>query len=119
MAIRNEIQKDANAIFHEQSRVERIKNYIADNLQTDLSAVVVSKKFELSISSLLHIFKKHEQQTYQHYLEDTRMRKAFDLITKEGKRAQQAMYATGYKYRSTFNKAFNKKFKHPPGYFKK
>jgi len=117
MAIRDQIQDEPNELFHEQNRVERIKKYIAANLSTDLSAATVSQKFELSVSSLQHIFKKHQQQTYQRYLEDTRMKKAFELITKDGKRIQEAMYETGYKYKSTFNSAFKKKFKHPPSYF--
>lgn len=119
MSIPNEIKNEVNEILREQSRVEKISQYIADHLATDLSAAAVATKFGLSISSLQHIFKRHHQQTYQRYLEETRMMKAFELITKEGNRVQEAMYATGYKYKSTFNKAFKRKFKHPPGYFQK
>lgn len=119
MSISNEIKNEANEILREQSRVEKIRQYIADHLATDLSATAVATKFGLSISSLQHIFKRHQQQTYQRYLEETRMMKAFELITKEGNRVQEAMYATGYNYKSTFNKAFKRRFKHPPGYFQK
>jgi AraC-like DNA-binding protein len=118
MAIRDQIQDEPNELFHEQNRLERIKKYIDDNLKGNLGAAIVAKKFELSVSSLLHIFKKHEQQTYQHYLENVRMKKAMELI-KAGKWIQEIMDATGYKYRSTFHKAFKRKFKHPPGYFGK
>lgn len=117
MGIRNQIQDNINKTLHELRRVERVEQYIADNLQTDLSAATVAAKFELSVSSLQHLFKRHQQQTYQHYLQDIRIAKAFELV-KEGKRIKEIMYATGYKYRTTFNKAFKKKLKHPPGYFK-
>ncbi|MEO5990291.1 MAG: helix-turn-helix domain-containing protein, partial [Ferruginibacter sp.] len=78
-----------------------------------------SQRFELSISSLQHLFKKYEDQTYHHYLEETRMAKAFVLITKKGKRINEAMYATGYHNRVTFNIAFKKRFELSPSHFRK
>ncbi|HUZ58984.1 MAG TPA: AraC family transcriptional regulator [Hanamia sp.] len=119
MVIRNQIQDDANELFHEYNRVAIIKKYIHDNIKSNLHATIISRKFELSISSLQHLFKKYEGQSYRHYLEDTRMTKAFELITKEGKRINEAMYATGYHNRVTFNIAFKTKFTYPPSYFRK
>jgi AraC-like DNA-binding protein len=118
MGFSDDIQDESNEFFHEQTRLERIKKYIAVNLSDDLSAAVVSKKFELSVSSLLHIFKKHEQQTYGHYLENVRMKKAIKLI-KEGKWVQEIMDATGYKNRITFYNAFKRTFNHSPRHFQK
>jgi two-component system response regulator YesN len=102
--------------FHEFRRVKRIKSYITGNLPADLSAAVVSKKFELSISSLQHIFKKYEHQSYYRYVEKVRMRKAMQMI-KAGKWIQEIMDATGYKNRITFFNAFKRMFKHSPRYF--
>ena len=118
MDIRHHQQDESNKL-QEYSRVEEVKKYISENIDSDLSASIVSKRFELSISSLQHLFKKYEGQTYHQYLEDTRMKTAFFLITKEGKRISEAMYATGYHNRSTFNEAFKKKFTLPPGHFRK
>ena len=119
MDIRHHQQDESNELYQEYSRVEEVKKYISENIDSDLSASIVSKRFELSISSLQHLFKKYEGQTYHQYLEDTRMKTAFFLITKEGKRISEAMYATGYHNRPTFNEAFKKKFKHRPGHFRK
>jgi len=119
MAIRNQIQNDGNELFPEYNRVELIKKYINDNIKSDLHANIISKRFELSVSSLQHLFKKYEGQSYHHYLEDIRMTKAFELITKEGKRINEAMYATGYHNRVTFNIAFKRKFSYPPSRFRK
>ncbi|MDE3184447.1 MAG: helix-turn-helix transcriptional regulator [Bacteroidota bacterium] len=113
----NKIQETSK--LFEKSRHERIKEYITDKLSTDLRAAVVSQKFELSVSSLQHLFKKNQGQSYHHYLEETRMKKAFELIALKGKRIKEAMYVTGYKRRSTFNRAFKRKYNHPPGYFLK
>ena len=114
----NQIQDKSEEMFPEQTRLERIKKYIDLNLSFDLSAALVSKKFELSVSSLLHIFKKYEQQTYQHYLENGRMKKAMELI-KQGKWIQEIMDATGYKSRSAFYRAFKRIYKNSPRYFQK
>lgn len=119
MNIGHHQQDESNELFQEYSRVEQVKKYISENIAGNLSASIVSQRFELSISSLQHLFKKYEGQTYHQYLEDIRMKTAFFLITKEGKRISEAMYATGYHNRPTFNEAFKKKFKHPPGHFRK
>jgi AraC-like DNA-binding protein len=112
-------QDESNELFQEYSRVEQVKKYITENIALDLRASVISGQFDLSISSLQHLFKKYDGQTYHQYLEDIRMKTAFFLITKEGKRISEAMYATGYHNRPTFNEAFKKKFKHRPGHFRK
>jgi len=110
---------EAKEQFQEYNRVEQVKEYVSQNIAIDLSASIVSKKFELSVSSLQHLFKKYQGQTYHKYIEDVRMKKAYYLITKEGRRINEAMYATGYNNRPTFNAAFKKKFKHHPRYFRK
>ncbi|MBN9350335.1 MAG: helix-turn-helix transcriptional regulator [Chitinophagaceae bacterium] len=102
MDIRNHTPAEGNRMSGEQGRPERIKEYIRHNLSADLGADSVSEKFGLSISSLLHIFKKHERQTYRQYIEHARMQAAFDLIANRDKRVKEAMYATGYKVKSTF-----------------
>jgi AraC-like DNA-binding protein len=119
VASKDHIQDESNEPYGEFNRVEQVKKYIAENMAADLRASVVAKKFELSFSSLHRLFKKHEGQAYHQYLEDIRMKTAFHLITREGKRISEAMYAMGYSNRSTFNAAFKKKFKHYPSHFRK
>ena len=96
----------------------RIEAYIHNNLSGDLRAAVVAERFDMSISSLLHIFKKHSRRTYRQYVADARMQAAYQILVRGG-RVKEAIYATGYKNRGTFNNAFKKKFKHPPRYFSK
>jgi AraC-like DNA-binding protein len=119
MDIRHHQQDESNELFQEYSRVEEVKKYISENLDCNLSASIVSQRFELSISSLQHLFKKYEKQSYRHYLEETRMEKALVLITKQGRRINEAMYSTGYNNRVTFNIAFKKRFAFPPSHFRK
>ena len=119
MDFENHIHDESNELYREYNRVEQVKKYIAENIAADLRASVVAEKFELSVSSLQRLFKKYHGQAYHQYLEDVRMGTALYLITKEGKRINEAMYATGYNNRSTFNEAFKRKFKHQPRHFRK
>lgn len=119
MAADDQIQNQPDRSYWERILMEEIRNYISANLQTDLRAATVAEKQELSMSTLRRLFKKYQAQSYNGYIKEVRLKKAFELITKEGYRVQQAMYTTGYKYKSTFNKAFKRKFKHPPHHFQK
>ena len=110
--------QDEQARSLEKGRVEKIKEYLVGNVEKDLSMAAVAAKFQLSVSSLQHIFKKDQQQSYRQYVENLRMIKAMHLL-KEGKWVKEVINATGYKNRATFNNAFKKRFKHPPGYFRK
>ncbi len=102
---------------HWKTRVEKVKEYVSQNLAGDLRIATVCRKFNLNKFTLQHIFKEQQKETYHEYVEGMRMEKAFEMITK-GERTQQTMYATGYHYRSSFNKAFKRRFKHPPAYFR-
>ena len=119
MSTVNPIHDLQDELYPEYNRVELVKHYVVEHLDTDLSAPVVAREFNFTLSTLHHLFKKYEEQTYQRFVEDTRMKRALYLITKEGRRVKEAMYATGYHNRSTFNAAFKRHFKHPPRHFRK
>lgn len=112
----DQIQNEGNELRREHYRVEKIKLYISGNLKNDLSIPVISQKFDISPSTLLHIFKKHQHQSCQRYVEKIRMNKAMEMI-RAGKWIQEIMDATGYKNRVTFYNAFKRTFKHSPRHF--
>lgn len=113
MAVHNHIPGNTDL----PRRYRRIEAYIHNNLSGDLRAAVVAKRLGMSVSSLLHIFREHGGQTYQQYVADARMQTAYQILA-QGGRVKEAMYATGYKVKSTFNRAFKRAFGHPPGYFR-
>ena len=119
MATDTPIQDPSNEPYPEYNRVELVKRYVVEHLESDLSAAAVAREYNFSLSTLHHLFKKYQGQTYQRYVEEMRMTRAFYLITKEGLRVGEAMYATGYHNRNAFNAAFKRKFKQPPGHFRK
>ena len=114
-----EIPEHTPPLKREAKRIENIRLYLSENVSTDLHTYTVAKKFRLSISSLHHLFKKHQGQSYRQYLETIRMNKAWALLQTQGISIKEVMYACGYKNRNTFNNAFKKRFRFPPGHFKK
>jgi two-component system response regulator YesN len=112
------IIQDSGELFHWQSRVEKIKAYVNENLDGRLDASSVALKMKLTRFTLQFIFKKYEGETFHQYVEKVRMEKAFQLLS-EGKWVKEVVVATGYKHRATFDKAFKRKYKYPAAYFKK
>jgi two-component system response regulator YesN len=104
-------------ILQWQSRVEKIKNYVNENLSAKLDATSVANHMKLTSFTLQTVFKKHQGETFHKYVERVRMQKAFQLL-EEGKWVKEIMTATGYKHRTTFENAFKRIFGYPPAYFK-
>ena len=111
------IENSEESLYY-KSRVERVKEYVSANLSADLSLGTVAEKFGLNKITLRHVFKKEQQESYRNYVERKRMEKALQLL-KEGKWVKEVMYATGYSNWNTFDKAFKRRYTHPPAFFKK
>jgi AraC-like DNA-binding protein len=105
-------------LLHWKTRVEKVKEYVSENLAGDLHITTVSEKFSLNKFTLQHIFKEQQDETYREYVERMRMDKAL-LLLNEGKWVKEVMDATGFRNRGTFNLAFKKRYNLPPGFFKK
>ena len=105
-------------ILQWQSRVEKIKIYVNENLSAKLDASSAATHMKLTSYTLQTIFKKYEGETFHKYVERARMQKALELLG-EGKWVKEIMAATGYRHRATFDKAFKRRYKAPPAYFKK
>jgi AraC-like DNA-binding protein len=117
MITRVTIQQKEELLYW-KTRVEKVKEYVSENLAGDLRIITVSEKFNLNKSTLQHIFKEQQKETYREYVERMRMDKALHLL-KEGKWVKEVSLATGYNNRVAFYKAFKKRFQYAPGYFKK
>lgn len=98
--------------------IERITEYIVQHLANDLHQPTVAAHFDISMVTLSKMFKKKYQCTFRKYVEDVRMKRAYQLIAKENKLVKEVMYLTGYHSRVTFVNAFKRHFQKPPSAFK-
>ena len=117
MITRFTIQQKEELLYW-KTRVEKVKEYVSENLAGDLRITTVCKEFDLNKFTLQHIFKEQQKETYRGYVERMRMEKAFQLLI-EGKWVKEVFPATGYKNWSTFSRAFKKRYEYPPAFFKK
>lgn len=117
MITRVTIQQKEELLYW-NTRIEKVKEYVSENLSGDLRINTVCKKLNLNQFTLQHIFKEQQNETYRGYVERMRMEKAFQLL-KEGKWVKEVFPATGYRNWSTFSRAFKKRYKYPPTFFKK
>ena len=108
----------SDELLHWKTRVDKVKEYVSENLAGDLHITTVCEKLNLNQFTLQHIFKEQQKETYRAYVERIRMEKALQLL-KEGKWVKEVMDATGYKNRGTFNRAFKKRYRLPAIFFKK
>lgn len=111
------IQGEAGSMPEGYGRVGRIKIYVREHLNGNLGTQAVADVFEISVSTLHHLFKDETGQNFQRFVESARMQTAFELLTTKGRIIKEVMYLTGYTIRSTFNRAFKRHFKKPPGFF--
>lgn len=105
-------------LLHWKTRVEKVKDYVNENIAGPLDASSVALKMKLTPFTLQSVFKKCEGETFHQYVEKVRMQKALQLLC-EGKWVKEVIVATGYKHRATFDKAFKRRYKYPAAYFKK
>jgi AraC-like DNA-binding protein len=110
--------EDEVELLQWQSRVAKIRQYVAENMASDLRVATICQKLDMNQYTLQHIFKEQQQETYHKYVERIRMNKALQLL-KQGKWVKEVMPATGYHNWSTFEKAFKRRFKYAPVFFKK
>lgn len=111
-------QIPSEELLHWKTRVEKVKEFVLQNLAGDLRITIVCEKFNFNKFTLQHIFREQQQETYREYVEKIRMERALQLL-KEGKWVNEVMDATGYKNRGTFNSAFKKRYGLPAKFFKK
>lgn len=93
-----------------------VMQYVNCNLEKDLHEKAVAALFKTSTSTLRYAFSL-QGISYHQFVDQQRMIEARRLIVKERLRIKEAMYQTGYKNRSTFNKAFQKHFGKNPSAF--
>jgi len=94
-------------------KVNAIIQYINENIQSDLSLDLISKKFYLSKYHLLREFKKYTGYTIHQYIRTKRLLLAKSLL-KEGLAVTEVCNRCGFSDYSNFIRAFKNAFGAPP-----
>lgn len=99
--IETQLASDAHKVIGEAIK------YIHVNLDEELTVEHVSNQVHISGSYFSNLFKKVTGTTFNHYVTQTRIDKAKDMIL-QGERIQDIAFAVGYKERRYFSSVFKK-----------
>jgi two-component system response regulator YesN len=92
------------------SLIERIKYYIINHYNEDITLQQLALKFFINPSYLSQIFKKETGITLSSFLEDVRLIKAKELLTNLTVDIGDIAARVGYNDSNYFSKVFKKKF---------
>lgn len=94
---------DKNKLFH-------AKEIVSQNYTQPPSIVQLSKLIGLNSSKLKKNFKELFGISVYKYIQDERLKKAYDLLRNSERSVQEAAWEVGYESLSSFSNAFHKKF---------
>ncbi len=94
-------------------QVEKILNYVNENITSELSIEYLSEKFFISKYYLMHKFKKETGFTLHNYILQKRLMLSYKLIQK-GLPIMKACEQSGFKDYSSYLRAFKKLFHKAP-----
>lgn len=113
-------QKELAVNSKDQIFLENLYTSLEENLQSNtLNAQIISKKLNMSHSSMYKKIKTLTGLTYMEFIRDYRLSIAKQLIEEMGYSVSEACYKVGYSDRKYFSKLFKNKFKQNPSSYLK
>ncbi|GKX28807.1 hypothetical protein SH1V18_12870 [Vallitalea longa] len=97
-----------NEYIWSDNTIAIVQKYILENLDNDLSLIVLAELVNLNPSYLSRLFKSHTKINLYDYILDMRMLKAKDMLLKSGEKIQDIAIAVGYESAPSFTRAFRK-----------
>jgi two-component system response regulator YesN len=111
------LEKTAEALFAHRRRgegnraagaMQEIGGYIEKHLEGDLSLVGLSKRFHFNPSYLSRVFKQESGLNLSEYIDKARIRKAKELLAREGLKIHEIGVRVGYEAPHSFTRFFKK-----------
>ncbi|WP_113675078.1 response regulator transcription factor [Vallitalea guaymasensis] len=97
-----------NEYIWSDNAIAIVQKYILENLNKDLSLIILAEQVNLNPSYLSRLFKSHTQNNLYDYILDMRMLKAKDMLLKTGEKIQDIAIAVGYESAPSFTRVFRK-----------
>lgn len=98
-----------SAVFIEfDSRIDKITEYIKNNLSAPLSVNAICKKFLISKNTLYSLFREHFNVTVTEYITELRMKKARELLSETKAPVYEIAEAVGINNYTYFCRLFKK-----------
>jgi len=108
------LNKSKQIKTQDRTRLEKVKDILANNLDNPPSLTELSKAIGLNATKLKKEFKEVFGVPVFKYLQNERLTTAHDLISKKEATVQEAAWHVGYDSLSSFSNAFANKFGYRP-----
>ena len=100
--------------------LEHISDILEINLKNDRFDVAdLAREMKMSRSQIYRKLKAITNRSASQFIRETRLRKAKELIEKDGKTMAEIAYEVGFSSPSYFDKSFHKLYGFPPGEVKR
>ncbi|GMQ59876.1 hypothetical protein AN1V17_42760 [Vallitalea sediminicola] len=97
-----------NEYIWSDNAIAIVQKYILENLNKDLSLIVLAEQVNLNPSYLSRLFKSHTHINLYDYILEMRMLNAKDMLLKTGDKIQDIAIAVGYESAPSFTRVFRK-----------
>ncbi|MBL0136200.1 MAG: helix-turn-helix transcriptional regulator [Chitinophagaceae bacterium] len=102
-----------------QEHIIKLKNYIEENIDADISIDQLAAKLHTSTRQLQRIFKEELNLTPKQFITIIKLEKASLLLTNTNKSISEIAFATGFSDPAYFTNVFKRYFGLPPSSFGK
>lgn len=111
--------KSSNTSKITQSEIDKIDNYLNDNINTNITIEDLASKLNYSKYYFLREFKKFTNLTPYQYIIDKKMQKAKKLLLNKSNTITSVAFDLGFNDQSYFTNVFKSHFNLTPGQFQK
>lgn len=94
--------------------IEKIKIYIKEHIQEELTAAYIADQFHYSQAYLSRIFKEHGKEKLSNYILNQKMRKAKELLIQTDESVSEIGMKLGYQSSQAFARAFRRELSMTP-----
>ena len=96
--------------FSQEGNFQNIIRYVNEHYRENITLSDLSSRFYLSKTYICDLFRKHLKTTLTEYVNDLRLKTAYNLITKNGLKSSKAADLCGYNNHSYFIKLFKRRY---------
>lgn len=104
--------------IHKSRRIEKVNNYIKENLHQKIFLKDVASLVNMSESAFSHFFKKSTNSSFSDYVSDLRLGHAARLLIETERSINEICFDSGFNNISNFNRTFKRKMGYTPSYFR-
>lgn len=104
---------------NDSKRLIRIINFIKNNYSKKILLKDLAIEEHINFYYLSHFFKEKTGLTFKEHLNNYRLEKALELLIYQKKSISEVIIECGFGSLRNFSKSFKKKYKYPPGEYRK